>query len=575
MRGIGVGSLLCCLALNSWGYLVEASTYRVTSFSELQSAVSNLEDGDIIELGSDIVFASTLSLRYVSNVSITSAEGQQYELDGDNEVRLFDVVGATVDFTNLKMVNGKGNALYAGGLQIRSSSKLSFDNIVFQGHQILDTTLAGGALTIEDSEVTFSSCTFDSNLVSGGAGGSAVRLESSEANFTSCDFTNNVASAGIGGALHLNRATSVVLREVNFIKNKQSQGYSAGAITIEASADAQESLQLIGCSFTGNEGSSNSHDIDSVWDYLLPDIFDILSACDVDFYDPDAEGELSCDFCETSYPATFSGTCNPCVYYSPFVGGWSCEPARCSSIADPLSFCAGTNYSGALVADADEVDCVGAPGPTCDEDVDVEICCAASCSSIEDVGSFCFGSDYGLGLVGAASTASCQSTECNATLDSPTCCLTTTTTVSTTTRTRTTTTATQTSTTATFTTSTITSSTSTLPNTTTTTTSTTTSTTITTRTLSSTTLTTSTTTRTTTTTEKTTETTTAANAEETTNYATTSGENDGPTTVTITTTTFTKGRQVATLDGAHRKESRLSACILAFVPFVLSVEAIW
>ena len=99
------------------------------------------------------------------------------------------------------------------------------------------------------------------------------------------------------------------------------------------------------------------------------------------------------------------------------------EPADCSTIKDPNSFCA--NYgNGDLIESASVTSCASSQ---CTMFSDAARCCqpianAAKCNSIlpENVTEFC--QDFGNGLIDNAVKSSCTTSTCNPFADANTCC---------------------------------------------------------------------------------------------------------------------------------------------------------
>jgi len=441
---------------------VRCATFVVHNQDEFLAAISSTHAGDTIELNDTIALSTTVDIFDKSGITVASSStGERFALEGDGTVSLLRIGGTSATFRNIELAKGKGNALDTAGVQVRGGSDLEFLDVVFKGNRIPEPSLAGGALwAFGGAKVRLRGCEFVDNRVGGGETGSAIRIEKAEVSMTSCTFRENIIGAGLGGAVYMYTGANVVMEKSTFKDNVNS----AGAITVNA-WDVVERLSLVGCTFSGNAGFEGSRDV-YLYDFRVPEEFEIASECTANTADIGASGALACKDCPGGpYPSAFTGVCQACDFYSPWPGSWRCDPPACSTIANPAEFCADANRT-TLVEGAEGISCVGDPGPQCAED-DMLTCCAATCASITDVGSFCGGVGYGLGLVEDSATATCQGAECVREVDQPTCCATTTTTATRTTTTRSTTTSTETTTTTTSTTETATTTTTTTVNTTT------------------------------------------------------------------------------------------------------------
>lgn len=120
------------------------ATTAVRTATAVTAAFTSASDGDVVLVNSSILLTSTLSL-YTStptNVTIQSAPGGRYVLDGQGSVQIFSVDGqAHLTISDIDLRNGHssygGGALWIGfGAQATIRNCILSDNYGYQGGAI-------------------------------------------------------------------------------------------------------------------------------------------------------------------------------------------------------------------------------------------------------------------------------------------------------------------------------------------------------------------------------------------------------------------------------------------------------
>jgi len=260
---------------------VSAAEITVTgnSFSNIQSAVSSANNGDVIKLNSQTYSArdsdSRIRINDKRNLVIQGPSStSRATLDGRNLCRMFTVTNtSTVTFKYINFLNGNSSTNSGGA--IFSSGRITVDSCNFRNNKgesggtiflsatasnsvisncqfigskgiypSTDNFIEGGAIDSHASYVTVKDCLFESNtaLNAGGALNFATSIGSQVIN---SNFTSN--SALTGGALRI-ASSSVVIQNCNFNKNSATDG---GAINSRDS-----NVTVLSSNFNDNIASS-------------------------------------------------------------------------------------------------------------------------------------------------------------------------------------------------------------------------------------------------------------------------------------------------------------------------------
>ena len=195
------------------------------SYSDLNSAISNVIPNSIIHLYSPLLFNEYTN----SPISISKTltiDGHNNVIDANDYSRIFSI---SADNVVLKNIIFKNAYYSSGGAILWSGSNGKLINCTFINNVAHDYD--GGAVSWSGSYGHITGCKFINN--SANDDGGAIYWSSSNGQITNCEFTSNVADDE-GGAIYLNYYA--VIDESNFEDNQAEYG---GAIAVGTSDGAK------------------------------------------------------------------------------------------------------------------------------------------------------------------------------------------------------------------------------------------------------------------------------------------------------------------------------------------------
>ncbi|RAP51225.1 MAG: hypothetical protein BZ138_05705 [Methanosphaera sp. rholeuAM270] len=208
----------------------------------LTKAISNANNGDTIYLTTDnsqdtYNITSPITISY-KTLNIVGESGKTIIFDGQHNSAIFNIIGSTVNLTNIQIVNSnsstapvssrnsdltvtrstfKNNAGSISGSILSRESNLKITNSIFTNNT--SENLGGAVTQLGKKTLTISGTTFTQNTARND-GGSVYSIQS-KATISSSIFTKN--NAHNGGALYLgNNVNSISLQVTNsvFTNNK-------------------------------------------------------------------------------------------------------------------------------------------------------------------------------------------------------------------------------------------------------------------------------------------------------------------------------------------------------------------
>ena len=232
-------ALLAALTLLPF-YAHAAAVKQITTAGQLQQAINDATEGDVLELAAGTYAAPSGSFTIYNSKGFTlrAAAGANVVLDGGGTtdlVRLANVTAGTghpVTFERLTFSNASNTANNTfGGAMTLDKTEAVFRNCTFNNNQSNPATTGGGAHWINASVVYFQSCTWTNN--SSKNYGGAVSMLNSRVYFRDCNFSGNRSDVpghkanATGGAIHVDSCT---LRIANTRFENNRAGFIGGAI---------------------------------------------------------------------------------------------------------------------------------------------------------------------------------------------------------------------------------------------------------------------------------------------------------------------------------------------------------
>ena len=206
---------------------------------------------DVITIGDDI----TLDEPLPAIIGTITIEGGGHTISGDGQFPIFVVRGGRVTINNLTLTDGYGMGsretswVGAGALQIFSGADVVINNSVFtnnrsgRGH--------GGAIAVDQSQLTVNSSSFVNNR-SAGQGG-AIYVWTSRASIDGSSFTRNIASGGhSGGGVYTGFRSTLEITNSTFSRN---HAYEGGAVGTDYTGEGPASTQLAHVTMIDNTAS--------------------------------------------------------------------------------------------------------------------------------------------------------------------------------------------------------------------------------------------------------------------------------------------------------------------------------
>ncbi|NUM43961.1 MAG: hypothetical protein HUU38_04585 [Anaerolineales bacterium] len=236
--GVGISTPPRALALGGTPTVIHVPG----EVSNLQSAISQVPDGGIIELAAG-TYASPTTGWSISNLgksfTIQAATVGTVSLDGGGARELFRIMnssvaqGGAVVFKGLNFVNGYSTTEgTAGGITIHRG-EATFVDCVFQNNQGNQPSTGGGAILVAiDSIGFFFNTTFSGNRARNFGGGVAVETNATAYVYNSYFLNNRVnypnhLNVSAGGGIHVGDSD---LRVANSRFEGNEAGYVGGAI---------------------------------------------------------------------------------------------------------------------------------------------------------------------------------------------------------------------------------------------------------------------------------------------------------------------------------------------------------
>lgn len=242
--------------------LCAADTINVPSGGDIQAAIDNAVDGDVIQLYRGTYYpdatidtlGKAITLRGVKDKS-----GKPVSvIDGQESIRVLQCLnseGADTVFDSLTIVNGHapleatGTYGRGGGLRNENASPTVI-SCVFENNKAL---FGGGVYNNNSSHPAIDSCVFRNNAARGvfGVGGGVSNVSGSDPTVTNSLFEGNTAfGAGALGAGMSNLMSSPIVTDCVFIDNVATD---TGLPATGGGIDNRESNAVItNCTFTGN-----------------------------------------------------------------------------------------------------------------------------------------------------------------------------------------------------------------------------------------------------------------------------------------------------------------------------------
>ena len=227
------------IALFASAHLAPAQDAVCTLADRIRSANTNTAVGfcpkgtshDIITIAEDITLTEPLP----PITGMITIEGGGHTISGDNQFRIFEVIGGNLTINYLTL--SEGNAVFdssgpggsGGAIVMFNGARVAVNDSVFTRNY---SGSFGGAIANNSSQLTVTNSSFVSNLAS--AGGGAIHLWHGIGDIRNSSFVfNSAGGLSRGGAIHVDIGVKLDVRNSSFNGNSADRG---GAIASQVRA---------------------------------------------------------------------------------------------------------------------------------------------------------------------------------------------------------------------------------------------------------------------------------------------------------------------------------------------------
>ncbi len=192
------------------------------------AAVGNCAAGDgadTIYLIRDLTLSSALP-RITSDITI---EGNGYTISGNDQFRIFNVVGGALTLNNATLIKGIAPKERGGAIKIDSGGRVDLSNVTLRQNSAKE----GGAIWIgsANSKLFVNKSSFIRNRANSHGAGGAIDVKNGMIAVSDSSFVDNLADK-IGGAIATWRSGEINVMNSTFMRNQADEGgavYSGGA----------------------------------------------------------------------------------------------------------------------------------------------------------------------------------------------------------------------------------------------------------------------------------------------------------------------------------------------------------
>ena len=185
----------------------------------LREAIAAANANDTINFAGDYAIVLSAGTLNISKNLTIDATGRSVSVSGNDAVRVFDLAGATFQFTHLTITRGAvKNANTGGGILVHNGATLTLDECTLSSNRAASD---GGGIYANDATVHIFNSTFTRNR-SGNYGG-ALAFKGSAADVSGSAFTRNDAYFG-GASVYADTGSALTAVNSTFFREKTYNG---------------------------------------------------------------------------------------------------------------------------------------------------------------------------------------------------------------------------------------------------------------------------------------------------------------------------------------------------------------
>lgn len=237
-----IGALLGVQVMEIAAYAAETDTGTenleptviVKNYAQLESALKQAKDGDVIGISAGITIKTNVNIGSTDkHVTLKRMTAESYIL-------------VSVGKTTFENITFDGASLKSTISFLQSQYEMEANNVVFQNC----TSNIGGAVSIEDGSATFTNCIFENNTAI--AGGHLALKGNSNVIINQCTFTKG--TAGNGGAIYVVSANAFCSVLSSVITENSAQDAGGGLAN-------KGQVQIQGTKLYNNYATNGGYDI--------------------------------------------------------------------------------------------------------------------------------------------------------------------------------------------------------------------------------------------------------------------------------------------------------------------------
>lgn len=262
MKRILLSILLTTTGVTSFATQISVTNTNDSGAGSLRDAIANSAANDTIVFSLTYPNTITLTSGTISignNLTIMGTDPSQLTISGGGTLQIF-TTSATVNFIGLTLSDAySSGGWYGSAISVNSSSyTTNITNCIFENN----INANAGAAIKAWGNMLIDSCTFRNNTASSGSGGAILVIEGTTGTITNSTFYNNTATNGNGGAISINN-TPINISNCTFTSN--SSTYSGGAIEFNCGAcmfpAVPATLTITNSTFSDNSATNNGSEI--------------------------------------------------------------------------------------------------------------------------------------------------------------------------------------------------------------------------------------------------------------------------------------------------------------------------
>lgn len=256
ITAIAVITMTAALIIPGGVRSAKAATNAVSTFEDLSSAITNAAPGDTIEVTSDIIVTSQITINKALTVNgngntisvpVPGFDDSGVNNTGSSAFRVFNIVAETVTIKNTTIKGGAPNDYGGAGIYVSQAATLYLEAVTISNCG--GTGSPGGGISNNGGIVFLKNC----NVIRNGAtyGGGFLNADNGRMFIENCSFSENRSLSSNGGGGAGENQAYLFINNSTFSNNKSTE--LGGAIN-----HCSGTAYILNSTFSGNVNVSSS-----------------------------------------------------------------------------------------------------------------------------------------------------------------------------------------------------------------------------------------------------------------------------------------------------------------------------